>query len=75
VGGGKHGRSSAAEINGLENRGLQFAAPAARFAKKGVNEACQIGIARSVLVERAIRANAVAEGDVEIEVQDVGGRR
>jgi len=38
------------------------------FLEKGINKATEIGSARGVLVEGAVGADAVAEGDVEVEV-------
>lgn len=67
VGGREHGGCSSAEVDRFE-WGKIFLSEETGFGEKGVNEGTEIGAARGVLVERAVGADAVAEGDVEIEM-------
>ena len=65
VAGGEHARGAAAEVKGAGISGdAGF-----RFSGEGIDEAPDGGVARSVLVKRAVRADAVAEGNVEVEQQ------
>jgi len=67
VGGREHGGRAAAKIDRFEWCEV-FLSEEAGFGEEGFDEGSEVGVARGMLVKRAIRADAVAEGDVEIEM-------
>ncbi len=83
MGGRKHAGRPAAEVDRLQFRRVEFLRPPRGLGQKGLDEAGQVGIARSVLVERAIRADSMTERNVKVEVDlvigyllvDSGGRK
>ena len=68
----QHAGSAAAEIEG-SGFGGGLRDSVAGFPGERVDEAADRSGARGVLVERAIRADPVAEGDMEVEQQGVSG--
>ena len=65
--GRKHGGSSAAEVDCFERWKIFFGSKAG-LGKEGIDEGPEVGFARSVLVEGTIWADAMAEGDVKVEM-------
>lgn len=68
VGRGEHGRGPAPEKEGREGGRLPFVPPPIRLAAQGVDKCADGGFPRCVFVERAIRANPVAEWDVNVKM-------
>ncbi len=76
MGGREHRGGAAAEVDGLEGREVFLFREAgfwpllheASFCKECLDECAEIGAAWGVLVERAVGADAVAEGNVEVEM-------
>jgi len=67
VGGGEHGGGAAAEVDCFEGR-EGFLRIEAGFGEEGIDKGTEVGFAGGVFVEGAVGADAVAEGDVEVEV-------
>lgn len=68
VGRGEHRGSSAAEIDRGEGREGVFSLLVLRFVDEGINKDGEVSVAGGVFVKRAIGADAMAEGNVEVEV-------
>lgn len=68
VAGGEHGGGAAAEVDAGGWGGGVLEAVFC-LDGEGMDELADGGAARGVLVERAVGADAVAEGDVEVEEQ------
>lgn len=73
MGGRKHRRSTATEVDGLQYRKVLRGIEAG-FGDQGIDEGCEVGVAGRVFVKRTVRANAMAEGDVEVEVHALRSR-
>ena len=70
VGAGEESWGSAAEVDGFGAEGVGFRA-GLNFCEQGIDKAIHVGIAGRVLVERAVRANPMAEGDVDVDVRNL----
>ena len=67
VGRREHRGSAAAEINGLERREVLLSGEAG-FGEESFDKGPEVGLTRGVLVEGAVGTDAVAKGDVEVEM-------
>ena len=65
VGGREHRRRAAAEVEGAW-RGREGRRAVPGLGDHGIDEGADVGVARGVLEERAIRADPVAKGDVDV---------
>ncbi len=61
----EHGGSAPTEVDCFEGREVLLGEELG-FRDESLNERAKVGFARSMLVKRAVGADAVAEGDVEI---------
>jgi len=71
--GRKHGRGATAKVDCFETWQVIFCRKAG-FGEEGIDEGSKVGFSRSVLIEGAIRADAMAEGDVKVEMHRLVGR-
>ena len=74
VGGREHRGGPATEVDGFD-RGKVFLCGEAGFGEEGVDESAKVGFAGGVFVEGAIGADAVAKGDVEVEMHSLNAER
>ena len=61
----EHGGSASTEVDCFEGSEALLREELS-FRNESLNERAEVGLARSMLVERAVGADAVAEGNVEI---------
>ena len=61
----EHGGCASTEVDCFEGSGVLLGEELG-FRNESLNERAEVGLARSMLVERAVGADAVAEGNVEI---------
>lgn len=64
--GREHGRRAAAEVKGFDGLKRTGSFTPCCLLSDGLDEIADRGVARGVLVERTIRADPVAEGDVDV---------
>ena len=68
MGGREHGGGSSAQIECRDGPILQGIGAFGRLDAEGLDECANRGFSRGMLVERAIGANSVAEGDVDVKM-------